>query len=121
MVLEKDGRVTQAAVKQMLADNDLSDDGLLSETEFLKILIHASGYRFGMAIEIAIEAIGLAKLERDEEITMDHFVEAYFVRMNCDDEMNPFISRFWRSIDTSKAMDRYILEDKNRRKKLPRT
>lgn len=121
MVPEKDGRIAQDAIKQMLADNNLSDEGLLNETEFLKILIHASGYRFGMAIEIAIEAIGLAKLERDEEITMDHFAEAYFVRMNCDDEMNPFISRFWRSIDTSKAMDRYIQEDKNRRKKLPRT
>ncbi len=42
MVPEKDGRIAQDAIKQMLADNNLSDEGLLNETEFLKILIHAS-------------------------------------------------------------------------------
>lgn len=117
MLLEKDGRIAQAAIKQMLSENDLSDDGILDETEFLEILIHASGYRFGMAIE----SIGLAKLDQDAEVTMDHFAEDYYVGMNCDDEINPFISRFWQPIYTSKALDRYILEDKNRRKKLLRT
>lgn len=74
-----------------------------------------------MAIEIATEAIGLAKPEHHEEITMDHFAETHFVKMNCDDEMTSFISRIWKSIATSKAVDRHIVEDKKRRKKLPRT
>lgn len=121
MTVENEGLIMQRAIKGMLNDNELSDDGLLDEKEFLKILMHAAAYRFGMAIETAVEAIGLAKFEQESQITIDHFAEAYFVRMNCDDEMNPFIARMWKSIDTTKAMERYILEQTKQRKKLPRT
>jgi hypothetical protein len=120
MVLEKEGLIMQRAIKEMLSDTGLSHDGLLNETEFLRMLMHAAAYRFGMAIETAIEAIGLAKLDGDLEITIDHFAEAYFVRMNCDDESNPFIARLWKTIDTTIAMDRFVSDDKERRKKLPR-
>lgn len=121
MALKKEGIIMQAAIKQMLSTVGLTDDGLFNETEFLRILMHAAAGRFGMAIETAVEAIGAAKLIGDTTITIDHFAEAYFVRMNCDDECNPFISRLWKNVDTTKAMARYVSDTKERRKKLPRT
>jgi hypothetical protein len=121
MVLEMEGLIMQTAIKEMLSDSNLSHDGIMNEAEFLRILMHAAAYRFGMAIETAIQAIGLAKLEGDDEVTIDHFAKAYFVRMNCDDESNPFIARLWKSINTTKAMDRFVSDGKARAKKLPRT
>ena len=84
------------------------------------MFIHGVAYRFGLAIELAIEAIGEAKPDLDAVINLDHFAAAYYGRMNCDADLNPFISEHWRGIDTTRAMDRWVEEQKEPWKRIKR-
>lgn len=72
----------------------------------------AAAYRFGVAVEMVIEAIGEALSEGQDEVNLDHFAEAYFLRADCDEEMNPFISDHWRGIDATIVLDRYLAQKK---------
>lgn len=74
------------------------------------------GYRFGLAVEITIEALSEAMEMGAARVKLDHFAEAYYVRTNCDDELNPFLSDHWRGIDTTRAMDRFYEEKKEAKK-----
>lgn len=88
--------------------------------EFLEIYMHGAANRFGIALELAVEAIAEANADGDSVIDLNHFATAYYRRMSCDDDMNPFISKHWRGIDTTRAMDRYSDKQKKvdrRRKK----
>jgi hypothetical protein len=40
----------------------------------------------------------------DREIGLDHFAGTYYLRMNCDDDLNPFMAQHWTAIDTTTAM-----------------
>lgn len=108
LTYETDGGTLRASVGRLVHRAGLIDGGLLDEPEFLKILMHASAYRFGMALNLIIEAIGVAIMERESEISLDHFAGAYYIRMNCSDEVNPFMSQHWRAIETTVAMDRSL-------------
>jgi hypothetical protein len=85
----------------------------LDRPDFMRRLIHAGAQCFGVAIELAQEAIGLAMMEGETTLKLDHFVDAYFERTDCDDELNPFISDIWRAIDTKIAMERAVREKKS--------
>jgi len=78
----------------------------------MPIMMHAAAYRFGLAVEITIEAFSEAMDMGHAQVKLDHFAEAYYVRTNCDDELNPFLSVHWRGIDTTRAMDRFYEEKK---------
>lgn len=58
MTFKADGPTLRFGVEKLLADAGLDHQGLVDENEFIKILIHGSAYRFGVAIEMTIEAIG---------------------------------------------------------------
>lgn len=109
-----DGPTLRLAVEKLLADAGLDVRGMVAENEFMKILIHASAYRFGVAIELMIEAIGEAVSNKDQVIDMDYFADAYRLPMSCDDELNPFISEQWNAIETTVPMQRYLEEKKGR-------
>ena len=47
---------------------------------------------------------------------MGHFANAYLLRMDCDDELNPFVAENWKTIDTLTALQRYE-EDRKRRRR----
>ncbi|MBU2934572.1 MULTISPECIES: hypothetical protein [Pacificibacter] len=83
----------------------------------MPLFMHAVAYRFGVAVEMVIEAIGEALFERDDEVNLDHFADAYFVRTDCDEEMNPFISDYWQGIDSTVVLDRNVAEKKEPRKR----
>ena len=68
-------------------------------------------------MEMTIEAIDEASSEGDREIGLDHFAGAYYLRMNCDDDLNPFISPRWNAIDTTIAMDRILEQRKEELRK----
>ncbi len=85
--------------------------------EFLEVLIHASAYRFGIAMEMTIEAIDEAMSEGDRKIDLDHFAGAYYLRMNCDDDLNPFMTQHRKAIDTTTAMDRILEQRKEELRK----
>lgn len=117
MTFSKDGPLIKRSIKELLERAGLEDDGLLDESEFIKILMHASAQRFGMAIEMFIAATGIAKKSEGRKIAIEHFAEDYYERMNCDDVLNPFLSHDWRNIDTTNAMDRHIKETRQTRRK----
>jgi hypothetical protein len=110
--IEGEGRLICDTISGFLATVGLSENGLLSNPEFIEILIHAGARSFGLIIEISMEAIGEAVESDSKALMVDHFADAYFMRTNSDDDMNPFVSKQWRSIDTRKAMDRLVEETK---------
>jgi hypothetical protein len=120
MTVNTDGLNLKEAAKKLVASAELSDRGLFDEPAFMPLFMHAAAYRFGVAVEIVIEAIGEALSEGDNEINLDHFAEAYFVRTDCDEEMNPFISDHWRGIDATVVLDRYKEEKPEARKRTKR-
>ncbi|MCJ2075554.1 TniB family NTP-binding protein [Methylobacterium sp. E-016] len=85
------------------------------ETDLAPRLIHASGYRLGIAVEFTHDAIERAlqpdylDVEDDDDIvlgdrrgdhgdgslTLQHFARAFERRAGCQDEDNPFVSRDW--------------------------
>lgn len=108
---ESDGKKLREAIRTLLLQSGVVDQaGLIANDEFMQILMHAAAYRFGLAIEITIEAIGEAIFDGVEALELDHFAGAYFTRTNNDDDLNPFMTPHWRGIDTTKVMDRMNAE-----------
>lgn len=117
MTFASDGKVLRKALKQLFEDAGLAGSGILSQDEFIKILIHASAGRFGVAVEMSIEAIGACLGEESAEIDMAHFADAYEMQMDCDEDLNPFVSVNWKLIDTMTALQRYEEERKVKRRR----
>jgi hypothetical protein len=115
MTFVQDGSVIRKTLLRLFQDAAKPDAGILAHDEFVKILIHAAAGRFGVAIEMAIEAIGECQENEDDEIDMSHFADAYALRMNCDDELNPFVAENWKNIDTMTALQRF--EDDRQQKR----
>lgn len=116
----RDGAVLRKALMQLFHDAGVSDPGLLAIDEFIKILIHAAAGRFGVAMEMSIEAIGECLADDTREMDMAYFADAYALRMDCDEEMNPFVSENWKTIDTLSALQRFE-EDRHKRRRRPRS
>ena len=112
-----DAIVLRKTISNLLRDAKIGDPGLLAQNEFIRILIHASVGRFGVAIEMAIEAIGECYADGGDVIDMGYFADAYEVRMGCDEELNPFVAENWKTIDTGTALQQYIEEKHSRRKR----
>lgn len=110
--LEREGCLIYETLSAFSAKVGLVRDDMLADADFLKILIHAGASCFGMMMEICLEAIGEAVNDGDKVLTVEHFAEAYFSRTNCDYELNPFVSPHWQTIETRKAMDRWIADSK---------
>lgn len=122
ITFKESGQQLRSTVKQLLADAKINDaDSLVDEDEFIKILIHAAVGRFGIAVEMAIEAIGECVDDGRDEIEMGYFADAYALRNDCDEELNPFVSESWSTIDTGKAMQRYQAETQQRRRRVKTT
>lgn len=104
---ETDRKKLRESVGILLRQSGVVDQTeLMANEEFMQILMHAAAYRFGLAIEITIEAIGEAIFDGARTLELDHFAGAYFNRTNNDDDLNPFMTPHWRGIDTTKVMDR---------------
>lgn len=112
----QDGTDIRKIGAELLDFAELKDIGLFAQDEFIKILIHAAAGRFGVAVELVIEAIAESLLNGDPALEMGHFADAYEIRMDCDEEMNPFVAEDWKQIDTMTALQRYIEERKNKRR-----
>lgn len=116
MSFKNDSIVLRKALAELFKTAGILDAGLLAQDEFIKILIHASVGRFGVAMEMAIEAIGECLDEKSREIDMGFFADAYSERMDCDEELNPFVAENWSAIDTGTALQRYEEERRKRRR-----
>lgn len=115
---KESGEELRGAVKSLLTHAKIKDiDNLVDEDEFIKILIHAAVGRFGVAVEMTIEAIGECVDDGSDVIEMGYFADAYAFRNDCDEELNPFVSENWGAIDTGKALQRYQVETQQRRRR----
>ncbi len=71
---QTDGAVFRNAIRILLERAKLAPaDELLAQDEFIKILFHAANYRFGVAMEITIEAIGECLGRKRREIDIGEF------------------------------------------------
>lgn len=86
-----------AAAKLPIADGTYS-------SEFTKRLIHAGAGELGLVIEIIIAAIEEALLADHLMVGLDDFASAFRRRSGCVDDLNPFISEDYRSIDARKLL-----------------
>lgn len=68
-------------------------------------LIHASGSRFGMAMEFAVDAIAEALLLGDDALTLGHFADAYAFRTGCFPGENPFMAHAWKDVPVAEASE----------------
>lgn len=110
------GAILRTSLGRLFAEAKVKDDSLLAQDEFIRILIHAAVGRFGVAMEMSIEAIGECVEDDSDTIDMGYFAEAYNIRMDCDEELNPFVSENWKIIDTGTALQRYEDEKPKRRR-----
>jgi hypothetical protein len=121
ITFSNDGTLLRKSVTQLFNNAKIVDDGLLDQNEFMRILIHAAVGRFGVAMEIAIEAIGECFSDDNDIIEMGYFADAYNLRMDCDEELNPFVAENWKTIDTGTALLRYYEEKQPRRRRPKKT
>jgi hypothetical protein len=116
-----EGTLLRQSLLHLLDNAKIKDGGLLDQNEFMRILIHAAVGRFGVAMEMAIEAIGECFSDGSDTIDMGYFADAYNLRMDCDEELNPFVAENWKTIDTGTALQRYQEEKQPRRRRPKKT
>lgn len=68
--------------------------------EFVPRLVHAGTYQLGWTLNVVIEAIRVALLERADKLAIEHFARSYGAIVQCADQDNPFIADDWSGIDT---------------------
>lgn len=84
-------------------------------------LITASRHRFGRAVETIINAIEAALMDGSQQLSIDHFAEAWAMAEECDHDGNVFISDNWASIKLDKGAQEYEeARTKRQQKKLER-
>ena len=110
MDIDVEGVAMVRAIRQMLEKVGLDDDGLLKSRKFQARLIHAAAGRFGTSLEIAIETIEEALRDGAQTLTANHFAEAYYLRTEADDDLNPFVAKQYKAIDTTQLLDRQMEE-----------
>jgi hypothetical protein len=81
-----------------LRASGLGIDGSLAD--FMPRLIHAGTRQIGWTIDVIIEAIREALLERSESLALRHFAQSYQAIVGCPEHENPFVAEDWSRIDT---------------------
>lgn len=64
-------------------------------------VLHASGFTFGIALELIKEAIARARLRQDRSLDPKDFAAVYWSWTSCADGANPFITPQWRQVDAT--------------------
>ncbi|SNB71706.1 TniB protein [Rhodoblastus acidophilus] len=73
-------------------------------------LIHASNGRFGVIIEMTLEAIEIALEAGATELTREHFATAYVWRTGNAAPANPFVADNWRAINSRRVHLRDVFD-----------
>ncbi|WP_112311553.1 ATP-binding protein [Pseudogemmobacter bohemicus] len=80
-------------------------DGL-SEPDFLERLIHGCAYRWGLVIEMLIEAFTISAMAGGKVATREHFVKAFAQIYGLPEGYSPFtLPDFRESVDPEKLME----------------
>jgi hypothetical protein len=78
----------------------------LSNMDFFQRLIHGCAYRWGLVIEMMIEAFTICVLTGDANVSINHFVEAFSRIYGLTPGFSPFLMPDYReSFDPDRLMD----------------
>jgi len=78
----------------------------LSNVDFFRRLNHACARRWGLVIELLIEAFTIATLESTSVCSIDHFVAAFATRFRLPGGFSPFTAPDYEEcFDPSKMLD----------------
>lgn len=69
------------------------------EADLVQRLVYASRNKFGLCIENILHAIELALKSEADQLTMQHFAEAWAMQEGCDYRGNVFLAPRWSEID----------------------
>lgn len=117
MTIQNDAALIRSTAADLLSNAKIGEPGFFAEDEFVELLIKAADGRFGMFLKFTVDAITRAKSQGRCEIDLDDYAHAFFKHTNNQDELNPFISQHWRSIDTATILDRVADEIKQDRRR----
>ncbi len=85
-------------IAQYLREVELGIDASLRD--IMPRLVHAGTRQIGWTLDVVLEAIRAALLERASKLALDHFAESYADIIQCADHENPFLAEDWAGIDT---------------------
>lgn len=100
-----DRKSLEKIVKTYIDGAGLQDNASTTDN-FLPRMIVGTCARFGIFIEVLIEAVRCAVFSESPSVELEHFCAGYKRRASCTAEFNPFISVEWRKIDASKLFEK---------------
>lgn len=83
--------------------------------DLVRRLFHSCRNRLGKSIERVVDAIELALLAGDGQLTIEHFAAAYTIKEGCRADQNVFRVEKWRAIDLTPSEDADFLPAPRRR------
>lgn len=72
----------------------------LHERSFVRRLIHAASGEFGMTVELLLSAIEISLREKQQQLSLSHFTQAFARRSGCVPDFNPFTREDYTAINT---------------------
>lgn len=117
MTVHNDAALIRSTAADLLSCAEINEPGFFAEDEFIEMLIKAADGRWGIFLKFTIDAIIRARNLGRSEINLDDYAHAFYKHTNNQDELNPFISPHWRSIDTATILDRVAEETKQDRRR----
>ena len=106
LVPGRDAKKVGTMIRNLARRADVSADHVLASTSLALRLIHAASAQFGIAIELAQDAILAAVREGHKQLTLGHFATTYYARTGCAPSENIFsISADFLLIDPQRALE----------------
>lgn len=100
-----DGGMIVAAIRQYAAAARVRVEDKFGKPGFVKRLVHAADYCFGILAEIICEAIGEALLAEEDALSVKAFAACFARRSGCPDGLNPFIAEDYLAINVRKLLE----------------
>jgi hypothetical protein len=86
--------------------------------EFMPRLVHAGTKQIGWTINVVLEAIREALMERSSVLSVEHFAASYGRLIRAEPRNNPFIADDWSRIDT--VLHRSTIDEQGKQKRRSR-
>ena len=98
--VEEDRKLIEAIIRKLCAPAELMCDNLIKE-DMPERIAHAANYQFARICEVIIHGIHHALLDDSAELTREYFARAYrdHSTTDGDDEMNPFFTDDWTTLE----------------------
>jgi len=127
LTLERDAGLMRRLVAVFAVEKAGLEIGNLATDELIARLLHASIFRFGIAIELIQDAVSHALLHGSDALGVAHFAAALAARTGCPPDRNIFlVVQDWHLIDPREGLQRKdaadlaVPDEKTTKQKAPR-